>query len=210
MSKPTKTKTINHRGENRPDIAAQIRLYPEKKGAEEETTTTERSSDEIAKFSIKNDENYKGTDDNLIKVEVPWIDKLEHEAEAWLGNLISIHNQVFLRKGWTGGKSLEKRLETYQKFLRKRAINSFQEATLKARKEFLDAFDWESRDMDRSANMNKNRERDEKSFLMFIDDVQYLAEMDYVDDVDANATELAEGRDRCRLDYEKSISSTSV
>ena len=53
MSKPTKTKTINHRGENRPDIVAQIRLYPEKKGAEEEITTTERSSDEIAKFSIK-------------------------------------------------------------------------------------------------------------------------------------------------------------
>ena len=53
MSKPTKTKIINHRGENLPDVAAQIRLYPEKKGAEEETTTTERSSDEIVKFSIK-------------------------------------------------------------------------------------------------------------------------------------------------------------
>ena len=93
----------------------------------------------------------------MIKVEVPWIDKLEHEAEAWLDNLISIHNQVFLRKGWTGGKSLEKRLETYQKFLRKRAINSFQEATLKARKEFLNAFDWESRDMDRNANPTKTQ-----------------------------------------------------
>ena len=72
-------------------------MYPEKKGAEEEKSTIERSSDEIAKFSIKNDENFKGTGDNLIKVEVPWIDKVEHEAETWLGNLISIHNKIFLR-----------------------------------------------------------------------------------------------------------------
>ena len=82
-SKSTKNQNQKHQTENRPGVTTQIRLYPVKK------------PDEIsyAKISVIFDETKKGTDDNLIKVEVPFMDRLELEAEQWLSNVVFLETQ---------------------------------------------------------------------------------------------------------------------
>ena len=90
--------------------------------------------DEIsyAKISVIFDETKKGTDDNLIKVEVPFMDKLELEAEQWLSNVLFLENTVFGRKNWLGGEHIGKRFQKYQDFLRKRALKDFSDCQKRA------------------------------------------------------------------------------
>ena len=69
-------KNQKHRGENRSGVTTQIRLYFLKKDKEDNTNET---SD--AKISVFFDELKKGAEDNLIKIEGLFIEKLELEAE---------------------------------------------------------------------------------------------------------------------------------
>ena len=89
------TKNQKYRGENRSGITTQIHLYPLKK--DNEISVCETSD---AKISVIFDEIKKGTEDNLIKIEVPCIDELELEAEQWLSNVLYLQNTIFGRKNW--------------------------------------------------------------------------------------------------------------
>ena len=115
-------KNQKHRGENRSGVTTQIRLYPLKKDQDDKTKETS-----YARISVIFDESKKGTEDNLIKIEVPFIEKLELEAEQWLANLIYLKSTIFERKDWVDGKHLMKRFQKYQDFLRKRALKDFGE-----------------------------------------------------------------------------------
>ena len=102
MSKNYRNK--KRRGENSSGITTKIRLYPLKKDSDEPTCET---SD--AKVFVISNESKKGKEDNLIKIEVLFIDKLDLETEQWLSNLIYQQNTIFGRKNYLEREYLMKR-----------------------------------------------------------------------------------------------------
>ena len=191
-------KNQKHRGENRSGITTQIRLYPLKKDQDDKTKETS-----YARISVIFDESKKGTEDNLIKIEVPFIEKLELEAEQWLANLIYLKSTIFERKDWLDGKHLVKRFQKYQDFLRKRALKDFGECQKRA---MLDVYD-SRQDAGEGVTDPSPDEvcSNLEKFIAFVDDRAMLHRLGYMYDNDGLKLSKADALDVCLKAFENGV-----
>ena len=192
-SKSTKNQNQKHRGENRPGVTTQIRLYPVKK------------PDEIsyAKISVIFDETKKGTDDNLIKVEVPFMDRLELEAEQWLSNVVFLENTVFGRKNWLGGEHIGKRFQKYQDFLRKRALKDFSDCQKRAMHDM-----YNSRDAAKEGDTDPTADEvctNLDTFITFVNDKTMLHRLGYMYNHDGAKQSKAGALEDCLSELEDGV-----
>ena len=198
----TQNHNKHHKGEKSADVDVQIRLYPLKKDSDDDTKESSEAT-----ISVIVDDTKKGTDDNLYKVSIPYMDKLELEAETWISNIITLNNAIFERKGWTGADHLMQRFQKYQRFLRKRALIDFMSCQTQARKEILDSYNWDEDEEDeRDSPINTIREKDMKEFLSWLELDSTLQGMGYLLDSDENTDETyEEAKEQCFQDFEQYV-----
>ena len=88
---------------------------------------------QITTISTCVNDTQKGTPDNLRKVKLQIITKLELEGGTFVLNKIVLINTIFHPKGWIKVESLPKRLEKHAKFMTNQAKTDFMISQRKTR-----------------------------------------------------------------------------
>ena len=98
-----------HSGENVAGVTVQMRFILLKTDPDKE--------EQLATILVCIDNTQKGLPDNIQKLKLPIITKLELEGETFILNKVKLINTIFIPKGWTKADSLIKRLEKYVIFM---------------------------------------------------------------------------------------------
>ena len=199
MSDSTKKQT----GEKHTGINVQMRFVPE---AETEAKKVQVTTVPVT-ITVRDDEDRKGTADNLRQIALTQIYSLPGCGETMAVNRYKLQTTIFNFKGWNGPKWFEKRMAILNQTLGEPAMLDLIRCQKRARKEFLEFYLAETTERERSPVL-----KDEANFLRFdyvflpwLEDIKVLFKLNYLSTANPDAAEALQAYHNAIDDYERGI-----
>ena len=190
-------------GERQAGINIQMRFVPE---AEIEAKKVQVTTVPVT-ITIRDDENIKGTADNLRQIVLTKIHALPGCGEILAVNHYKLQTTIFNYKGWNGPEWFEKRMTILNQTLKEPAMLNLVTCEKRARKEFLDFYVTSTTERERSSVLDDERSflRHEYIFLPWLKDNKVLFKLNYLSTANPEADKALQAYHNAIDDYEKGI-----